>query len=53
MNNIQTGVIKNEWNKVLASGLNIFGLVVVLIGSVIAFRAVYRSYVYATENISV
>lgn len=53
MNNTQKGVISNEWNKVIASGFNLFGLTFIVIGAIIAFRATYRSYVYATENVSV
>lgn len=53
MNQIQTAVIANEKNKVTAAALYLAGVLFFLVGSVIAFSAAYRSYIFATEKISV
>ncbi|MFX3618644.1 MAG: hypothetical protein ACE3JK_14140 [Sporolactobacillus sp.] len=53
MDDIRSGVIKNEWSKVIAIGCNLIGATFIIIGVIISFKATYQSYIYATENIAV
>ncbi|WP_157800253.1 hypothetical protein [Sporolactobacillus pectinivorans] len=53
MNQTKAAVVLNEKNKVVAAALYLGGVLFFLIGSIIAFNAAYRSYVFAAENIPV
>ncbi|MDD9147561.1 MULTISPECIES: hypothetical protein [unclassified Sporolactobacillus] len=53
MDRTQGAVVLNEKSKVVAAALYLGGVLFFLVGSIIALSAAYRSYVFATEDISV
>lgn len=53
MNQTHEAVVLNEKSKVIAAALYLGGVLFFLVGSIIAFVAAHRSYVFAAENISV
>ncbi|CAM3204281.1 hypothetical protein [Sporolactobacillus spathodeae] len=53
MNQTREVVLQNEWNKVIASSFSFIGVLFFLVSAIISLSATYKSYVLATENISV
>lgn len=53
VNQTQEVVLQNEWSKVIASSFSFIGVLFFLVSAVISLSATYKSYILATENISI
>ncbi|CAM3092729.1 hypothetical protein JOC27_000535 [Sporolactobacillus spathodeae] len=53
MNQTHEVVLQNEWSKVIGSSINLFGVIVILVATIIFLSSNYKSYILATENISI